>query len=47
MIEELTNKKELAVIKIIDFDTGVNESKLSHFELSIDSVFKMKLTDFL
>jgi hypothetical protein len=47
MIEELSQKKELGILKIVDFDYGNNESKLSHFEVSIDSVFKMKLSDFL
>lgn len=47
MADELGPKRDLAVIRILDFDLGSNESKLSHFEVSIDSVFKMKLSDFL
>lgn len=47
MIDELSQKNEFGVIRIVDFDLGTNESKLSHFEISVDSVFKMKLSDFL
>ena len=47
MIDELSLKKEIGILKVIDFDLGANESKLTHFEISIDSVFKMKLADFL
>lgn len=47
MIEELSVKKDFGAIKILDFDLGTNESKLTHFEVSVDSVFKIKLADFL
>lgn len=47
MIEELSVKKDFGAIKILDFDFGTNESKLTHFEVSVDSVFKIKLADFL
>lgn len=47
MIDELGQKTDFGILQILDFDLGNQESKLTHFEISVDSIFKIKLADTL